>query len=91
MNKEDYMQSSVYCSVRHTIKAILYEKADLFLEEMMPVIEHLIKENEKLRKENELFRMQEELRKPKTIIVSDDWKGFKENNDFEPQPKPEMI
>ena len=50
MNKEDYLQSSVYCSVRHTIKAILYEKADLFLEEIMPVVEHLIEENEKLRK-----------------------------------------
>lgn len=92
MNKEDYLQSSVYCSVRHTIKAILYEKADLFLEEIMPVIEHLIEENEKLRKENELFRMQEKLRNPKTIIVSDDdWKGLMGNNDFDPSPKPEMI
>lgn len=92
MNKEEYLQSNVYCSVRHTIKAILYEKADLLLEEIMPVVEHLIKENEKLRKENGLFRMREELRNPKQIIMTeDDWKGLQGNCDFESQPKPEMI
>lgn len=77
--KEDYIQSETFCVVRDTIKAYLLDKTEELLEDIMPIVSHLIEENDRLRKENGIFRLQEELRNPPKIIVKDDSKIFVED------------
>lgn len=93
MNKEKFTKNfKTYYIIRDSIKQNLLNKTEELLDEIMPIITHLIEENDELREENRRLIYEKSLN-PKTVIhiTEDDWKGLQGNNDFEPQSKPEMI
>ena len=51
MNEEELIRSSLYWTIRDTIKQNLINKSETLVDEIMPVFVHLIKDNEKLKEE----------------------------------------
>ena len=51
MSEEELTRSSLYWTIRDTIKQNLINKSELLVDEIMPVFIHLIKENERLKEE----------------------------------------